>query len=301
MSTRSRSSPDGALAAHPHAVDRDVEGVRLEGGARWCPTGGQDPTPVGVLAVDGALEQVAAGQRPSDLDARRPRWPRRSTSMRTSLLAPSASPTSWRARSAQTAVTAAVSCWRRGLRAGGAARQQQHRVVGGHAAVGVDPVEGHAGRRPQGGVEVRGVGHGVGGDDDEHRGQRRARACRRPWPCRRREPGARPGDACLATVSVVMIAAAAAGPPSGASAVTARSTPPGSSVHRQPYADQPGRADGDLARTDAQDRGGVLGGARGCREAVRARARVGAAGVEDDRPERAGASGPARSRAPVRP
>src|SRR3954451_5747779 len=57
----------GGLAADPDAVHRDVEVGRVEGGA-GRPDAGQDPTPVGVVAVDRGLEQVAARDRAADLD-----------------------------------------------------------------------------------------------------------------------------------------------------------------------------------------------------------------------------------------
>ena len=77
------------------------------------------------------------------------------TSIRMSLEAPSASPISWRARSSQTARTASANSSYSGRDSGGAGGEQQHGVVGGHAAVGVDPVEGGTGRGAQRRVERR--------------------------------------------------------------------------------------------------------------------------------------------------
>ena len=54
----------------------------------------------------------------------------------------------------------------------GAAGQHGHGVVGRHAAVGVEPVEADPGRGAQRGVEVGGRDDGVGGEHDQHRGQR---------------------------------------------------------------------------------------------------------------------------------
>src|SRR5690606_41490455 len=54
---------------------------------------------------------------------------------------------------------------------GGAGGEQEHGVVGGHAAVGVDPVEGDPGGVAQGAVQALGVEVGVGGEDDEHGGE----------------------------------------------------------------------------------------------------------------------------------
>ena len=56
-----------ARAAHLHAVDRDVELVRVEGSPGRA-HGGEHAAPVGVVAEDRALEQVVAGDRPGDLE-----------------------------------------------------------------------------------------------------------------------------------------------------------------------------------------------------------------------------------------
>ena len=133
----------GAVAADPDAVERDRELLGLEGGVGGADRG-QHPAPVGVLAVDGALEQVAAGHRPADRHGVGLAVAARATSTAMLLVAPSASSTSCRARSAQTGSTAASSASSPGVDAGRAGGQQQHGVVGGHAAVGVDPVEGRA-------------------------------------------------------------------------------------------------------------------------------------------------------------
>ena len=113
------------------------------------PTADSTRPQFGVLAVDGALEEVAARDAAGRLDGvvlgRAPR----STSMRMSLLAPSAS---WTQLQGQVGAHLADGCRQdagRRCDAGGAARQQQHGVVGGHAAVGVDPVEGDARRGAQ--------------------------------------------------------------------------------------------------------------------------------------------------------
>ena len=134
-------------------------------------------------------------------------------------------------------------------------------------------------------VEVVGRHDGVGGDDHEHRGQLRARACRRPWPSRRstsRRP--RPRPACC-TESVVMIASAASGPPSAARAAYAASTPASRSAAVVPEPDQPGRADDDVDGADAEVAGDLLGDRVRRLEPLGAGVAVGAAGVEDDRPD----------------
>ena len=108
------------------------------------------------------------------------------------------------------------------------------------------------------------VDDGVGGEHDEHRGQRRGEHAGALGHAADR-PAVALATACLATVSVVMIASAASGPPSvgqrGGGGVDAGEQ----QVHRQPLADQPGRADDDVAGARCRARrADVLGGARGC-------------------------------------
>ena len=74
-------------------------------------------------------------------------------------------------------------------------------------------------------VELPRRDHGVGGDDDEHRGQRGREHARALGHARRPSSPSRSATATLWTVSVVLIAVAASTPPSGASAPAARSTP----------------------------------------------------------------------------
>src|SRR6516165_7446600 len=57
----------GAVTADPHAVDGDVQPVRLEGRVGG-PGRGQDPAPVRVLAADVALDQVPPGYGPAHRD-----------------------------------------------------------------------------------------------------------------------------------------------------------------------------------------------------------------------------------------
>ena len=211
---------DAAARADPHAVDRDVEPVRVEGGPGGADRG-EHPAPVGVVAEDGALEQVVAGDRAADLDGVVLGRPRARPRSRCRGWRPRRRAMSCRARSAHTAVSASAnsSCVRGD--AGGAGGEQRARVVGRHAAVGVDPVEGGAGGRAERLVERGGVDVGVGGEDDEHRrqaGREHAGALRHAAD----RPAVRPGtSAVLATVSVVMIACAASSWPSRPSAAAA--------------------------------------------------------------------------------
>ena len=92
---------------------------------------------------------------------------------------------------------------------------------------------------------------------------------------------------CLDTVSVVMIAAATAVPASGVGGQPAgRLVHTGQHVRQgQLFADQSGGADGDLDRAAVQQVRDPLGrGVRGL-EALRAGARVRAAGVQHDGPQ----------------
>ena len=142
-------------------------------------------------------------------------------------------------------------------------------------------------RGAQRGVGGLGVDDGVGRDDAEHRGQAGGEHARRPWPCRRRStrPGRRRSCMCavLATVSVVMIATAASGPPVGRERLDGDVDAVEDLVDGQPLADQTGRADHDVARGDLQGGADRLGGQVHVEEALGPGAHVGAAGVEHDR------------------
>ena len=100
-------------------------------------------------------------------------------------------------------------------------------------------------------------------------------------------PTVKPGPsatAVLGTESVVQIASAAADPPSVRQVGDRLRRRRQQLVHRQPDADQPGRADRHLGGAAVQRRGRRLGGRVGVLEARRAGAGVGAAGVEDRPP-----------------
>ena len=204
------------------------------------------------------------------------------TSMAMSWWAPSASATSWRARSAQTTVTASVSAGGSTSTADAPDAMQEHRVVGRLAAVGVDAVEGRERRRAQRLVHGGGVGRGVGDQDDEHRRQRRrehARALRHP-PDRpavaleRRGLGVGVGGDDRGGGIVVAV-----GRERGRRGRDARADP----VHREQLADEPRGADGDVDGRQSERVGHLLGRAVRVLEPLVAGARVGPAGVEDDR------------------
>ena len=88
---------------------------------------------------------------------------------------------------------------------------------------------------------------------------------------------------CLLTESVVMIASAAAGPPSAREVRVGVVDAGEQGVAVVGQADQAGRADDDVDGADAEPLGDPLGDGVGGLEAVGAGVAVGAAGVEDDR------------------
>ena len=167
---------------------------------------------------------------------------------------------------------------------GGAGGEQQHGVVGGHAAVGVDPVEGGAGGGAQRRVERRRLSTSASVVRTTSMVARPGASMPAPLampPTVQPSPlgdgrlvhgvGGLDGDGGLLAAVLGRAAAAAF-------------SMPGSSLSiGQQQADQPGGGDGDLARAvSAEDLGGLLGGGVGVLEALRAGAGVGAAGVEDD-------------------
>ena len=166
--------------------------------------------------------------------------------------------------------------------AGGARGEEQHGVVGRHAAVGVDPVEGLRGGGAQGGVERGGLGDGVGRHDDEHRGQGGGEHAGALGHAADR-PAVAGGDGGLGH------GVGGHDRLGGGGAAVARQRggggvdPGEQEVHRQPLTDEAGGADDDVAGGHVEDGADVLGGAVGVLEARRAGAGVGAAGVEHDR------------------
>ena len=120
--------------------------------------------------------------------------------------------------------------------------------------------------------------HGVGGDHHQHGGQ-----AGRQHRGALRHPAHRPAVvgrtvACLATVSVVMIAWAACGATVDGQVLHQGGDRGGDLVHRQPDADQSGGADGDVDAADVvagrlQRTGRLLGGRGACRRSRPGRCR----------------------------
>src|SRR5690606_39229687 len=165
----------------------------------------------------------------------------------------------------------------------GARGHQQDGVVGGHAAVGVEPVEGDGGGGAQRPVEGLGGQVGVGGDDAQHGGQRRGQHAR---ALRHRADHVAAGALPERDLGDGVGGADRVG--GGEAAVPARQLVGGlgdagqQQVHREPHADEAGGAHRDLARRVVQQLGDLLGGGVGVLEAGGAGAGVGAAGVQHD-------------------
>ena len=283
-----------AVAADPDAVDGDAEALRLEGRVRGAHRG-EHPSPVGVLPRDGALEQVRAGHGPAGGD--RVLLAGRADHLNRDELA---GPLGVGLQLAGQ-VGADLGQHRgelAGVRSGsrGPAGQQQHGVVGGHAAVGVQPVEGHPGCLAQAAVQVGRAQVGVGGEHAQHGGQARGEhAGSLGHPADRVAAGPVKRDLADRVGGPDRVgrggAAAAGGVGQGGV------EPAQQQVHGQPFADQAGGAHRDLARglpLGAVRRGegrsseGLrqpLGGGVGVLESERPGAGVGAAGVERDGPD----------------
>ena len=251
-STLDRSSPGAAVAADPDAVDGDVQPVRLErrvGGAHR----GQDPAPVRVLPGDGALEQVGPGHRAADGD--RVLLAGRADHLDGDQLA---RPLGVRLQLAgQVGADLGQPGGELGQvrrRPGRAAGQQQHGVVGGHAAVGVQPVERHPGGLAQRAVQRAGRQVGVGGEHAQHGGQARGEHARALGHAADRVAG-RPAERDLADRVGGPDRVRRRGAAAPGRLGQRRVEPAQQQVHRQPLADQAGRADRDLA-------GGLGGRAR---------------------------------------
>ena len=281
-----RSTPGGVLArdrrpADLDAVERDVEVERVERGGGGA-DGGQDPAPVRVAAEHGALEQVAARDRAADLDGVGLRGGADHLD-RDVVLGPLGVAHELLGEVVADGGHRGGERLRRRRGAGRPAGQQDDGVVGGHAAVGVEPVEGdaawpRAARRRRSAastsasvVRTTSIVASAGASMPAPLAMP---PTTNPSPC---------ATACFGTVSVVMIASAATAPPSpesggvrGAHAVEQllRRAAAGRSARWS----RPRRR----RRPGADQVGDQLGGAVGGREAVRAGVAVGAAGVEHD-------------------
>ena len=214
---------------------------------------GQHPAPVGVVAEQRGLEQVVAGARPADVDRVVLAGGVRTVDRDVLGRRPRRRPAAAREVGGRGGDRGGELLGGRGD-AGGAAGQQQHGVVGGHAAVGVDPVEGHAGRRPQRRVAAPSVGTTASVVSTTSMVARPGASMPAPLAI---PPTVQPspllhgrlrhgvgGHDRLGGVRPAVLAQ------SRAAARRRRQQ----LVHRQPHADQPGRADRDVARADAPSR-----------------------------------------------
>ena len=159
-----------AVAAHGDAVVRDVDRLGIEVRAARAELG-EDAAPVGVVAVERALHELAVGDGPG----RDPRLgrdcARRRRATRTNFVAPSASRAICSASDPHTSVSASVSACAID-RAGPAVGEHEHGVVRRTAAVDREAVEGLADRVRERPLQRGRVGRGVGRDDREHRRHR---------------------------------------------------------------------------------------------------------------------------------
>ena len=170
-STRARSSP---TPPERHTWTPFIVTSRAAGSkaARVVPTAARTRPQLGSLPKIAHLKRLLrATERATSSASSTLAAP--TTSMAMSWEAPSASAMSCRARSEQTAVRASVELAPIDGHAGGARCQYDDGVVGRHARVGVDAVEGDGRCGAQRGVEVDRVDDGVGRQDDEHRRERR--------------------------------------------------------------------------------------------------------------------------------
>ena len=168
-SVRSSPTPPARQTCTPFMVTSRAAGSKA---AAVVPTAASTRPQLGSLPNTAHLNRLLratarATSSASSTDAAE----RTSTAM--SWWAPSASATSWRASDGADLGHGIRQVVGADLDARGAGGEQHDGVVGRHAAVGVDPVEGRRRRAPQHGVEVGAVDDGIRRDDDEHRRQRR--------------------------------------------------------------------------------------------------------------------------------
>ena len=171
--------------------------------------------------------------------------------------------------------------------AGGSGGQQEDRVIGGHAAVGVDPVDGSRCGGRQGVLRLLRGENGISGDDGEHGGHPGGQhpnsldhAADGPALC----PGTDREGVLLGDGVGGHDGGGGVGPGLGRVGQGE-----GGDVdalqedgHVDALPDDAGGADQDLARFGAQQTCGAGGGGFGVVHALRSGAGVGAAGVEDD-------------------
>ena len=241
---RGRGLADPAAAADPHPVDGHVDGsdskaaVVVPMAESTRPQFGSSPW---MAHLSRLLRDTA---RPTSSASSSVAAPTTSISM--SLDAPSASAMSCRARSAHTAVDRVCQRQLRRASTPDAPLASSNTV----SLVDMQPSESMrskvrpwpcAGPRRPAAVDDR-----VGGDDDEHGGQRRGEHAGALGHAADGEPVDRDA-AVLGTVSVVMMATAASAPPSRRQHRGGRIDPGEQERHRQPLADESGRADRDVA------------------------------------------------------
>ena len=205
-----------AVAAHDHVAvgHPDLVGVERHAGARRAqlttrPQYGSSP-------YERALHQLALGDLPGRHARRRRRWRRRSPAPARPWSRPRRRPPSARRGRQHDSVSAV----RRPPTSAGPAVPLARTIT--VSLVDVQPstmrrLNESSTAAASASLQHVGLDRGVGGEHRQHRGHVRARASPRPWPCRRPMKPPPATDASLATVSVVMIASAAAAPAVGRS------------------------------------------------------------------------------------
>src|SRR5699024_2927894 len=180
--------------------------------------------------------------------------------------------------------------------AAGTGGHQDHGVVGGHAGVGVDPVEGGGGGLSQHRVGGVGVDVGVGGQNHQHGRQLRSEHPGALGDAADPHPGIRGAFGGLGDgvgghdrSRGGRVGLGAGGEPRGPGGDAREQRP-----HRQALTDQAGRADQHVGGGGLERCGQVLGGAPGVGQALGAGAGVGAPGVQDHGAGPAGGHGFAR-------
>ena len=239
------------------------------------PTAASTRPQLGSLAEDRALEEVAAGDGPADLDGV-VLGGGVCTAMAMSWLAPSASAISWRASSR-------ADLGQRRVRSRPRSGVTPEAPLASSITVSlvdmqpsrVHPVEGDPAGLAQLTRSAVRLDDRVGGEHHQHGGQARGEhagalghAADRSSPRRRR-------PACLATVSVVMIALAAAAPPSAAELRDQRRVDPGGilSIGSRTPISPVEQTTTSVAETPEQRLGDLLGGRVGVGEALAGRCR----------------------------
>ena len=263
-STCSRGAPGARRTADPDAVHRDVD--RVGSNARGVvPTAASTLPQLGSCAEQRALEAGCCARPTADLD-RVVLGGAPTTSMATSSSRPRRRRAAARRGRRTPASRAAVE-----LAAVGVTPDAPLASSSTVSLVDMQPSESirskvTRGRGAQRRVERRRRRRRIGGEHARAWWPAPGRACRRPWPCRRPSSRRRSTTACLGhRVGGPDRLGGVAGRRRAEQRGDGRVDAGAAAVHRQPLADQAGRADRDVAGADAERRGRRARPWRGCR------------------------------------